>query len=131
MTDMYKPKLVMADFEEYKKDNEICYSPHFYTHPSGYKMCMEVHASGYGVSDGTHLSAFMCLMQGDFEDQLQWPFRGDIGIKMVNQDEDKDHIIKIAKFSSGVPCQKVTTMERSHYGQGFHDFYPLAEIQSI
>ena len=62
VTSSYKSELVMADFDECKKDNEICYSPHFYTHPNGYKICLEVLANGYGVSKDIHLSVFMCLM---------------------------------------------------------------------
>jgi hypothetical protein len=35
----------MTNFEEYKKDNDIWFSPHFYTHPNGYKMCLGVVAN--------------------------------------------------------------------------------------
>ena len=40
MTDTYKPKLVMADFKEYKEDNEICYT-HTHTDYRNPRACAE------------------------------------------------------------------------------------------
>ena len=34
-------------------------------------------------------------MRGEFDDLLKWPFRGDITIQLLNQEEDKDHIEKV------------------------------------
>ena len=43
VTGTYKPvgaEFTMTDFEEYRRDNDMWYSSHFYTHPNGYKMCL-------------------------------------------------------------------------------------------
>jgi hypothetical protein len=48
-TGTYKPTgatFTMTNFEEYKRDSDIWFSPHFYTHPNGYKMCLGVVANG-------------------------------------------------------------------------------------
>ena len=111
-TGTYKPvgaEFTMTDFEEYRQDDDSWYSPHFYTHSNGYKMCLRVDANGNGDDNGTHLSVFVSLMQGEFVDQLKWPFRGKIQIKLVNQEKDRDHVVKTVKFTESIPekcCQR-------------------------
>ena len=133
ITGTYKPngaEFTMTDFEEYKRDNEEWHSPHFYTHPNGYKMCLRIDANGIGAGKGTHLSVGMCLMRGEFDDQLKWPFRGEVTIKLVNQEEDKDHVTCVVSYAeaSDRVCQRVTVGNRSK-GKGFCDFLPHTELQ--
>ena len=66
------------------------HSQHFYTHPRGYKMCLSVDAYGIYISEGTHLAVFVYVMRGEFDDQLKWPFRGGVTIKLVNLKEDRE-----------------------------------------
>ena len=80
------------DFKvNYASEEEEDYLP-FYTHPHGYRMCLEVDPKGYATGKGTHVSVFTCLMKGPFDDHLKWPFRGEITIQIVNQDGDHDHV---------------------------------------
>ena len=67
------------------------YSPSFYTHSHGYRMCMEVDTNGAGDAEGTHVSIYTCLMRGTYDDHLKWPFRGEITIQIVNQAGDHSH----------------------------------------
>jgi TNF receptor-associated factor 4 len=137
VTGTYKPKgaeFTMTDFEEYRKDNDRWYSPHFYTHPNGYKMCLMVFANGIDSIKGSYLSIFASLMKGEFDDQLKWPFRGIIPITLMNQEEDKDHVTHRLKFTSDIPeqcCQRVMTEIRSNDSSiwGCRKFLPLTELQ--
>ena len=135
VTGTYKPReavFTMPDFKEYKRDKDMWHSPHFYTHPNGYKMCLRVYVSGHGPGEGTHLSLFVCLMRVEFDDQLKWPFRGNITVKLLNQDEDKGHVIKTAHFIRTTPeeaCKRVTTEERPGSGRGYSRFLPFTELQ--
>ena len=135
VTGTYKPtgaEFTMTDFEEYKREDDMWYSPHFFTYPNGYKMCLRVFANGHGPGKGTHFSVYVCLMQGEFDDQLKWPFRGNITVKLLNQGEDKDHAVKTAHFTRSAPeeaCKRVMTEERPGSGQGFSRFLPLTELQ--
>ena len=84
--------IIMTDFEGRKADSEEWCSEPFYTHPGGYKMCLRVDANGYNMSvRGTHVSVFVNLMKGEYDDQLKWPFRGDITIQLLNQRRDEGH----------------------------------------
>ncbi len=67
------------------------YSDGFYTHPHGYKLCLNVDANGYGDGKGTHVSCYIYQMRGEFDCHLKWPFRGTVTITLLNQREDKNH----------------------------------------
>ena len=54
-------------------------------------MCLGVDTYGIGIGKGTHVSVFTCLMCGNFDSHLKWPFRGNVTIQLVNQLEDKKH----------------------------------------
>ena len=121
----------MTDFEEYQKDGDEWYSPHFYTHPNGYKMCLKVYANGNLSGKSTHLSVYVHLMKGEFDDQLKWPFRGNVTFKLINQEEDSDHVLDTA-YSQYVPlrCKRVMTEGRPDGNAwGIPKFFPHAELQ--
>ena len=62
-------------------------SPPFYSHAGGYKMCIVVFANGLGSGKGTHLSLLIGIMRGEYDDQLQWPFRGKVIIQTCMHSE--------------------------------------------
>ena len=124
-------EFTMTNFDEYKRDGDRWYSPHFYTHPNGYKMCLVVCANGTGSGRGTHLSVFVSLMQGEFDDQLKWPFQGSISVKLMNQREDRDHVILTFPSRKTLikRCERVMTKERVENGWGIHKFLPHPELK--
>ena len=67
-------RLTMTNYEKRKKSSDQWYSPPFYTHPQGYKMCLRVYVNGSGGHKGTHVSLYAYLMRGEFDDYLKWPF---------------------------------------------------------
>ena len=76
--------IVMTDFGEHKKAGDEWFSPPFYSHIAGYKMCLCVYANGYGDGENKHVSVFVHLMRGESDDHLKWPFRGHITIQLPN-----------------------------------------------
>ena len=74
--------IVMDDFGQCKRNDVDWYSPPFYSHVRGYKMCLNVCANGHGDGEGTHVSVFVCLMMGEFDDDLKWPFSGTFTIQL-------------------------------------------------
>ena len=117
-------RFTMRDFEQQKTKNDIWYSPSFYTHPQGYRMCLRVYANGYSFAEDTHVSVFFCLMRGEWDNYLKWPFRGDVNIQLLNQIEDKEHYEKICDFSDDTPdtyTVRATATERAQ-GWGWRHF---------
>ena len=47
----------------------------------------------------THVAAYVHLMRGEHDDQLQWPFEGDVYIELLNWREDKKHLVEIFDFN--------------------------------
>ena len=85
----------MPEFKSYKHG---WFSPPFYSHPGGYKMCIRVDANGFGEGAGTHVSVFVYLMRGKNDDNLPWPFTGEVTITLLNQLADKNHYTDKVSF---------------------------------
>ena len=78
-------------FTKRKQFNNVYYSPPFYSHPHGYKLYLKVLANGHGKGKNTHISIFANLMRGDYDNNLQWPFEGDIVVELLNWKENNHH----------------------------------------
>ena len=90
-TPSYPMHLVMRNFTKHKVNCDYWISQPYFTPPQGYKMCLKVAANGQGSGKGTHITVGVYLMKGEFDDQLEWPFRGDITIQLSNQKGDGKH----------------------------------------
>ena len=114
--------VTMDGFAQHKRKSDTWFSEPFYTHPDGYKMCLNVDASGSGNGEGTHVSVYVYLMRGEFDDFLEWPFRGNIIVQLLNQLADKEHHSITISFTDKTPDQvagRVTTGERGELGWGW------------
>ena len=83
--------IVMHNFQQHKKEDDIWFSPPVYTHSQGYKLCLAVYANGDGPGKGSHTSVYVHLMKGEFDDALVWPFRGVIKYQLLDQSGGEDH----------------------------------------
>ncbi len=126
-------QIVITDFEQHKQDDDHWYSNGFYTHPQGYKMCVNVDANGNRKGKGTHVSCYISLMHGEFDNHLKWPFRGAVTITLLNQREDKNHHTKTIKFTDKTPDEssaRVSSGESVTVGTGWGrgQFFPHSEL---
>ena len=103
-----------------KKENDVdWFSPPFYTHTHGYRMCIRVYVNGSGDEKGTHLSVFVYLMKGPFDDYLKWPFQGTVTIQLLNQLMDVNHhtgTINFTEITNPTSISRVTYDARATYG---------------
>ena len=83
--------LQMVNYSEYKSSGKTWYSTPFYV-AGGYKMCLSAQAFGVGPAQGTHLSLAVCLLCGEFDNELTWPVElpFHLMVEIVKQDEDFD-----------------------------------------
>ena len=116
-------EFTVTDFLQKKKANTIWYSPPFYTHPHGYKMCLQVYVNGRGDGKGTHLSVFVPLMKGEHDEHLEWPFEGEISYQLLNWRENKQHYKETLHFNTKhiKHCARVTKEDIRH-GRGHSQF---------
>ena len=125
--------IVMTDFVMHKKAGDWWYSPPFYSHIGGYKMCLRVYANGCGDSEATYVSVFVYLNRGEYDDQLKWPFRGDITIQLLNQSRDEGHREYTVRFDNRVSDEcagRVMGKERAINGRGRAQFIAHAELNA-
>ncbi len=125
------PVLVMTDFKQHKRDDDCWFSPPVYTHHHGYKICLKVHANGYGPANGTHVTVGVCFMRGEFDNSLKWPFRGVILYQLLDQVNDNDHKTYTLSYDDEVPnknCTRVTVGWRSE-GWGQHEFIAHTKLE--
>ena len=108
-TEMYCTPLVikMSQFSQLKVNDTTWYSPGFYTHTCGYKMCLSVDANGRDTGEGTYVSVFLRLMKGENDDTLTWPIRYKCTITLLNQLKNAGHhtcIINSPKDHKATTC---------------------------
>ena len=91
---------IVPKFNELKTVKQDWYSLPFYIHPGSYKMCINVTSNGHGDGEDTHISVYVYLMCGRNDDNLSWPFRGEVTITLLNQLEDKNHHTEMIMYTS-------------------------------
>ena len=125
-------ELIMTHFEKHKKNREkYWFSAPFYSHPAGYKLCLSVTANGHGSGKDTHVTVSVHLMRGEFDDDLKWPFRGDITIQLLNQLQDEGHHEKTINFNNTLPNRatgRVITGDQAA-GWGIEQFILHGELK--
>ena len=116
---------------KHHRENEITwYSEPFYTHSQGYKMCVRIDASG--LRDSNFVSLFTCIMRGEYDDELSWPFHGKISIELLNQKTDDHHVYTISYDESAGPKYLKNASRvligKQHYGLGSSQFMTYHKI---
>ena len=92
----------MCDFQDYELSGQEWNSPPFYTHSKGYKLYLNVCILNLQRT----ISVLVCLMHGEFDEDLVWPFRGTISFELLNQNADSDHKEGKASFMEAGFSQK-------------------------
>ena len=121
----------LEEYAEKKANDHIWYSEPFFTHPGGYKMCLQVYTNGFHTVNGQHLSAYTCLMRGNTDSILKWPLRGTITMYLLNQFEDDSHIRFVANYSDKAPdslSNRVLPPKKSTGGCGRSTIVALSSL---
>ena len=112
------PDIVMTNFEQHKNDDSW-FSPPFYSHIGGYKLCISVDANGWGSGEGTHVSVYIHMMRGEYDDNLKWPFQGKVTVQLLNQRMSNIHTVEqTTTFDNENNAIRVVGRERAEEGWG-------------
>ena len=126
-------ELLMNNFKQHKKDNNDWFSPPFYSHHRGYKMDLRVIANGIKEGAGTHISAFISIRKGEYDKDLKWPFRGEITIWLMNQEDGShDYHTHTVRFTDKTPdgaAARVTQGTRASNCVGTSTFITHRDLQ--
>ena len=110
----------VKDFNQLKKGDAEYYSDPFYTSQGGYKLTLNVYPNGNGSGKGSHLSVFICLMKGENDQTLPFPFSGIFTIQLLNWKQNTHSIEKTVTFDKDTPqkCTKRVTTGETAGGRG-------------
>lgn len=120
-------ELVMPNVDQYKRNDEVWISPPFYTHPHGYKMCLKVYANGQDEAKGTHLSAYIYVLQGEYDSILTWPFDGTLKLSV----EGITTTGITMPFRGEYAVNRVTDSWTSSTGLGFPKLISHSELRQL
>ena len=110
----------MDNFSQHKKDGDTWYSTLFYSGPQGYKMRLKVYANGVSTGASTHVSVYVQIIQGEYDDTLTWPYTGTVTIEIINWKEDRNHVKMPVDFSkASAHNHNQPTGEDSNTGCGY------------
>ena len=125
VTPLAPVEFTMLEFDAYRRGGTSWFSPPFYAHFEGYKMYLEIDANGYNEGEGTYVSVYISLMRGEFDDQLQWPFRGNVTIHFLNQMPgagDEPDYTDVLPFDDDTPWRYTSRVEGDEYPDDVYGF---------
>ena len=122
----------MDNFAHCLENKEIWHSSGFYTAPGQYKICLQVYPHGFDKDEGTYLTPAICLMSGQYDATLEWPFKGEVTIELLNQLEDAEHKKCIIYFDEFSPKASRSRVVQKQYGLGWATcrFVRLSKLDS-
>ena len=124
----------MSRYAEYKRSNATWRSDPFFSHTKGYKMALRVYAGGCGDGKHTHISVFLFISKGQYDDELTWPLRGEFKIKLLNQLSDHKHLEHTVTYddtTSDCTAGRVTDVDRTTYGKGLTCFISNTDLNKV
>lgn len=123
-------EFTLNHFTQLQENNTVSYSPAFYTHKKGYKMCLKI-LPNTTRNGAAYVSVFSHLLPGPYDPNLHWPFTGMVVIEVMNQLHDDQHYkMEISyKGQSEAVAGQVVRRERSD-GLGFSEFISHAKLRN-
>ncbi|XP_068756640.1 TNF receptor-associated factor 6-like [Montipora capricornis] len=111
----------------------VLHSPSFYTAlENGYKFCLRINLNGVDSGKGKHVALFVHAMSGSFDHRLQWPFKGNVSLTLLDQSSQlsaPQHITETFRVrDEDLLAFHRPTVERNHKGYGFVDFVPITVL---
>ena len=126
--------LKISNFTEKTKNSERWTSDPFFSFERGYQMFADIDCSGTLGGIGTHVSVYLFVMPGAYDDELQesgqWPMKGTFIIELLNQNSDSDHHREVMLFSNDTcnECAKRKMKNMRLHGYGYSTFIQLSEL---
>lgn len=110
--------LYLHNLQFFKQTNKKWVSRPFYSHQGGYKMCLTVFANGIGKSKNSqmHISVFANLMRGEFNNELEWPFQGEVFVSLHL--ESSEDVVKTLTFSPKAHFKAINRVTEGEVSEG-------------
>ena len=92
---------------------------------------MRINLNGVGSGLGKHISLFVHMMRGDYDNILKWPFTGEVNLSILDQSSEnqKENIGQTFETRPNLVAFQKPTTPRSYKGYGYVEFAPLDQIR--
>ena len=87
--------------QRYFESEQVFTSDPFYTKPGHQSYHMVIHVQLKGGANAACVSVHAALVDGTFDQDLSWPFVGDIYVMLLNQRSTCRHMCKMVKVEAG------------------------------
>ncbi|XP_029954131.1 TNF receptor-associated factor 6 [Salarias fasciatus] len=105
------------------------HSPGFYTGRPGYRLCLRMHLQTPNAPRCSNfISLFVHTMQGNFDDQLTWPFQGTIRLAILDQGPEGQHHLEVMETKPDLQAFQKPTIPRNPKGFGYVTFMHLHQL---
>lgn len=116
-------RVLVNNFSKLRAENGVWLSQPFYTHPRGYKMCLQTHIRPSDPGKpGFSMSVYLFLMQGEFDEGLSFPLVGTVTIQLLSHSPRVESVrrdIVFHQYMSVLCNSRVTRDEIAQEGWGF------------
>lgn len=124
---------VVVNLDHYQRNNYMFNSEPFYSHPGGYKMIMTIYPNGVGETKNTHVSVYVGIIRGEFDDKLRWPFSGSVTVEAYNRtlrqwSNKKEIVLNPHECDLRVVSQKTNVLVDGK--KGYQDFLLLDDFKN-
>ncbi|XP_046891954.1 TNF receptor-associated factor 4a [Hypomesus transpacificus] len=120
------------------RNNHEFFSPPFYTHRYGYKLQVSAFLNGNGSGEGSHLSIYIRVLPGEYDNLLEWPFSYKVTFSILDQSDPSlskaQHITETFNPDPNwknfqKPCSTRNSLDESTLGFGYPKFISHEEIK--
>ncbi|KAL1260574.1 hypothetical protein QQF64_008401 [Cirrhinus molitorella] len=120
------------------RNNHEFFSPPFYTHRYGYKLQVSAFLNGNGSGEGSHLSIYIRVLPGEYDNLLEWPFSYKVTFSILDQSDPSlskpQHITETFNPDPNwknfqKPCSSRNSLDESTLGFGYPKFISHEEIK--
>lgn len=105
-------------------------SPAVYTDSYEWKLGVRMYLNGVEGGNGRYVSAFVHMMEGEYDDLLDWPFVGRITLSILDQSgaRYRTDISRIVQAKPNLMSFKKPIDTVSSVGYGFEMFASIADV---
>lgn len=120
------------------RSNHEFFSPPFYTHRYGYKLQVSAFLNGNGSGEGSHLSVYIRVLPGEYDNLLEWPFSYKVTFSILDQSDPSlskpQHITETFNPDPNwknfqKPSSSRNSLDESTLGFGYPKFISHEEIK--
>ena len=127
-------ELTLTGFSQYEQENKDWYSTRFCTNFQGYTMCLKVSFCQRQIGDGRYITLDLCLMKGEFDQQLHWPLKADFQVQLLKWDAEEGHHTTTISFNDNTPqesSQRVRESDMALKGVECKNFISLGHLKRV